>query len=186
MINWLAAFLSPLGGLVGNFVDWFNGVDGESAKARGWKLTNASFLLTTYSWLMIFAFIGFFKLICSKPRKWIRFISNSSYWLYLAHMPLVDVLQIWVSDWGAGADFWTKDNQWILISLKLGFVTGTSTALLLGSYFLIQYTPISTLLNGKRKRLFSAKPASPRPSIPEGASENENSNRDTPIGDDAN
>ena len=113
---------------------------------------------------MIFAFIGFFKLICSKPRKWIRFISNSSYWLYLAHMPLVDVLQIWVSDWGAGSDFWTKDNQWILISLKLSFVTVTSTALLLGSYFLIQYTPVSTLLNGKRKRLFSAKPASDAPS----------------------
>ncbi|MAF23527.1 MAG: hypothetical protein CMP26_13120 [Roseibacillus sp.] len=164
VINWLAAFLSPLGGLVGNFVDWFNGVDGESAKVRGWKLTNTSFLLTTYSWLMIFAFVGFFKLICSKPRKWIRFISNSSYWLYLAHMPLVDVLQIWVSDWGAGSDFWTRDNQWILISLKLSFVTVTSTALLLGSYFLIQYTPVSTLLNGKRKRLFSAKPASDAPS----------------------
>ena len=163
VINWLAAFLSPLGGLVGNFVDWFNGVDGESAKERGWKLTNTSFLLTTYSWLMILAFIGFFKLICSKPRKWIRFISNSSYWLYLVHMPLVDVLQIWVSDWGAGSDFWTKDNQWILISLKLSFVTVTSTALLLGSYFLIQYTPISTLLNGRRKRLFAYKSSSASP-----------------------
>ena len=85
----------------------------------------------------------------------IRFISNSSYWLYLVHMPLVDVLQIWVSDWGAGSEFWTKDNQWILITLKLSFVTVTSTALLLGSYFLVQYTPISTLLNGRRKRLFA-------------------------------
>ena len=163
-INWLVAALSPLGDLVDNSVDWFNGVDGKSAKARGWKLTSAGVLLTTYSWLMIFGFIGLFKLISSKPRKWIRFVSNSSYWLYLAHMPLVDVLQIWVSDWGAGSDFWTRDNQWILISLKLSFVTVTSTALLLGSYFLIQYTPVSTLLNGKRKRLFAAKSTSTDPS----------------------
>ena len=163
-IGWFAAVLSPLGDLVDNFVDWFNGVDGKSAKERGWEMTSASLLLTTYSWLMIFGFIGLFKMISSKPRKWIRFVSNSSYWLYLAHMPLVDVLQIWVSDWGAGSDFWTKDNQWILISLKLSFVTVTSTILLLGSYFLIQYTPVSMLLNGKRKRLFGAKPTPAAPS----------------------
>ena len=102
---------------------------------------------------MILGFIGLFKLLCSKPRRWIRFVSNSSYWLYLAHMPLVDVLQIWVSDWGVGSEHWDDENKWILISLKLGFVCLTSTAILLGSYFLIQYTWISTLLNGRRKAL---------------------------------
>ena len=162
-INSLAAFLSPLGSVIDNLVDWLNGGEDDSAMRREWKISSAGFLLTTYSWLMIFGFIGFFKMICSKPQKWIRFISNSSYWLYLVHMPLVDLLQIWVSDWGAGSEFWTKDNQWILITLKLSFVTVTSTALLLGSYFLVQYTPISTLLNGRRKWLFAYKssPASP-------------------------
>ena len=156
-INLFVSLSSALGNLAGHFVEWFNGADGQSAKARGWTMTKAGFLLTTYSWLMIFGFIGLFKLICSKPRGWIRFTSNSSYWLYLAHMPLVDVLQIWVSDWGAGSTYWTEDNQWILIFMKLGFVCLLSTALLLGSYFLVQYTHVSNLLNGRRKRIFREK-----------------------------
>ena len=54
---------------------------------------------------------------------------------------------------GVGSEHWDDENKWILISLKLGFVCLTSTAILLGSYFLIQYTWISTLLNGRRKAL---------------------------------
>ena len=149
----LKGISTPLEQGTSGMVEWFNGEDGITAAKRGWKLTSGGFLLTTYSWLMILGFIGLFKLLCSKPRRWIRFVSNSSYWLYLAHMPLVDVLQIWVSDWGVGSEHWDDENKWILISLKLGFVCLASTAILLGSYFLIQYTWISTLLNGRRKAL---------------------------------
>jgi glucan biosynthesis protein C len=69
-----------------------------------------------------------------------RWFSDSAYWIYLAHLPLVLALQIAVLPlvWPA--------------SLKFLLVFTTATTLLLVSYrWMVRYTWIGTLLNGPRK-----------------------------------
>ena len=91
-----------------------------------------------FVWLMIFGLIGVFRTFFSGESLKIRFVSDSAYWLYIAHLPLIQVLQVWVSEWPVPSVF------------KLVFVCLVTTGLLLLSYrYLIRYTPIGNMLNGK-------------------------------------
>ena len=83
--------------------------------------------------------IGLFHAVLNRPSPAIRYLSDSSYWLYLAHLPLVIALQAWVCDWPLPA--WVK----FLLMLTL------STALLLSSYhLLVRDKPLGWLLNGRQ------------------------------------
>jgi peptidoglycan/LPS O-acetylase OafA/YrhL len=104
-----------------------------------WRYELISICSALFVWLMTFGFIGVFRKFFSGEKPKIRFVSDSAYWLYLAHLPLIQVVQIWVSDWPIPSFF------------KLVFVCVVTTALLLLSYrYLIRYTPVGTMLNGKR------------------------------------
>lgn len=92
------------------------------------------------------ALIGLFTLALSAPAprlaRSIRYFSDSAYWVYLAHMPLVAAMSLWI---------FTRLDWHPLVEMLVG-VTG-AMALLMGSYELfVRYTPIGTLLNGKRTR----------------------------------
>ena len=70
-----------------------------------------------------------------------RYISDASYWLYVAHLPLVVFAQWWVSDWQMSA------------LAKFSGISIVITVFLLIVYEqCVRYTPIGTLLNGKRVR----------------------------------
>jgi peptidoglycan/LPS O-acetylase OafA/YrhL len=100
----------------------------------------AGVLQTVYTWQMIVGVISLGSLLLNTSRRWIRFVSDSSYWLYLAHLPLVLIGQRWLQDvdWPIGLEFL------VLVS--------TLTAVLLISYrWLIRPTPIGWLLNGRPK-----------------------------------
>lgn len=94
-----------------------------------------------YAWLMSFAAIGFFRwLVPAESRTW-RYLSDSAYWLYLAHMPLVILLQQYSRDWP-----WSG-------TLKFLLVTTLATAILLATYqVLVRHTWLGLLLNGPRPR----------------------------------
>jgi len=94
-----------------------------------------------YAWLMSFAAIGFFRwLVPTESRAW-RYLSDSAYWLYLAHMPVVIVLQQVSRGWPVPG------------TLKFLLVTTLATAILLVSYqLLVRHTPLGLLLNGPRPR----------------------------------
>lgn len=90
--------------------------------------------------------IGLCTLALSAPgprlARSIRYFSDSAYWVYLAHMPLVAAMSLWIFD----------PLGWHPLIEMLAGVT-TATLLLMGSYELfVRYTPIGTLLNGKRTR----------------------------------
>ena len=119
-----------------------------------------------YAWLMTFGLLGLFEAVLAKERRWVRYLSDSSYWMYLAHLPLILVGQ---------ALLLTVEMSPIMKTLVL---TNGSALLLLVTYALfIRYTPIGTLLNGKRTRArdgltsasdpvaaeASAHPANPQP-----------------------
>ncbi|MCS5630848.1 MAG: acyltransferase family protein, partial [Pirellulaceae bacterium] len=94
-----------------------------------------------YVWLMTFGLIGLFRKLMSSENKWMRYISDSSYWLYLAHLPLMIWLQWLISDWDLDG------------TTKFIIVCSVCTAVLLLMYeYLVRYTPIGTMLNGKKVR----------------------------------
>jgi peptidoglycan/LPS O-acetylase OafA/YrhL len=107
-------------------------------------------LISLYSalfvWLMIFGLIGLFRKIFSRENPKVRFVSDSAYWLYIAHLPLIQIIQFWVSGWPLPS------------YVKLLFTCIVTTVLLLLSYrYLIRYTLIGTLLNGKRFKNYEAR-----------------------------
>jgi peptidoglycan/LPS O-acetylase OafA/YrhL len=80
----------------------------------------------------------------------VRYISDSSYWLYIAHLPLVLLAQMVVRTWPISA--------WAKFSLVCVVVTG----ILLVTYeFMVRYTLIGTMLNGKKTRPRKASDESP-------------------------
>ena len=68
-----------------------------------------------------------------------RYVADASYWIYLAHLPVVVALQVWVGHWPL---------HW---SVKYSFVLAVSLAVLFASYhWLVRPTFLGQLLNGRR------------------------------------
>ena len=101
----------------------------------------ASVLQVAYAWGMCFGLIGLFRVVLPRERRGVRYLSDSSYWLYLAHLPVVVVAQAMVRNWNLPAE------------VKFLMITVSVTVLALLTYQLfIRYTPIGTMLNGKKVR----------------------------------
>lgn len=118
-----------------------------------WHLLAGS-LQVAYAWLMIFGLMGLFRAFLSRERYSVRYLSDSAYWQYLWHLTLVIGLQALVRTWELPA------------LLKFGLIVVTTCAILLITYQLfVRYTPIGTMLNGKRTRPVK-KPAAAEGSTP--------------------
>ncbi|MDF1843764.1 MAG: acyltransferase family protein [Rubripirellula sp.] len=101
----------------------------------------AALVAACYVWLMSFGLIGLFQHFFASQNDRIRYLSDSAYWLYLMHLPLVQLLQSWMADWPLPS------------SLKLLAICSITTVSLLICYeVFVRYTPIGTLLNGKKVR----------------------------------
>ncbi len=94
-----------------------------------------------YAWLMSFAWMGMFRSLLTRENKTVRYLSDSAYWLYLAHLPLAIVGQTLIAEWQFPA------------VLKLAALSAVLIPLLLLSYHtLVRYTWVGRLLNGPRRR----------------------------------
>ena len=94
-----------------------------------------------YAWLMIFGFIGFFRAFFSGENPRIRYISDSSYWLYIMHLPVIMFIQALISTWSMPT----------ILKFLIACVA-TTLPLLLIYEFVVRYNLVGTLLNGKRTR----------------------------------
>lgn len=90
---------------------------------------------------MIFGCLGRFRALLVRENRTLRYISDSSYWLYLSHLPPVIVAQVIIRKW---------QLPW---PIKLTLLSIVTTAVLLLIYDkLIRYTRVGTILNGPRTR----------------------------------
>ena len=93
------------------------------------------------TWLIIFGMTGFSLVFLNGPNKKIRYVSDSSYWLYLAHAPLIVYLQILLA------------NSQLHGFLKYFLIVSISFVALFASYHLfVRFTVIGGILNGTRHR----------------------------------
>jgi peptidoglycan/LPS O-acetylase OafA/YrhL len=99
----------------------------------------SAWCLALAMWLFVPGFIGIFFRVLERPVPWIRYLSDSSYWLYLVHMPVLLVFQI-----AAEETSWPP-------ALKALIVLAASLATLLASYHvLVRFTWVGAILNGRK------------------------------------
>jgi len=97
----------------------------------------ASYAFAVWNW--VFGLIGAALRFFSGESAVRRYIADSSYWMYLAHLPVVFALQMMVLDWPV---------HW---SIKFPLIVGVAVALLLSSYhYFVRPTYIGEILNGRR------------------------------------
>jgi peptidoglycan/LPS O-acetylase OafA/YrhL len=91
-------------------------------------------------WTMVALTLGVFRHLFSRPRPVIRYLADSSYWMYLVHLPVVVWLQVAVAE---------VPLHW---SLKLAFVSAATIAFALLTYDLfVRSTLVGQVLNGRRR-----------------------------------
>lgn len=100
-------------------------------------LAGLSVSLTFWYWNLFL--VGFAMKHLSSPSPRRRYAADSSYWLYIAHLPVVTALQVVAAQLS-----W----HW---SIELALILATSAAVLLLSYQLfVRSTWLGAILNGKR------------------------------------
>ena len=101
------------------------------AHALGYALT---------MWSLVFLTIGVFQKLCPRPNAFVRYVADSSYWMYLIHLPVVVWLQVAVAE---------LPLHW---SLKLALVSALTVALSLLTYdCFVRSTFVGWVLNGRRR-----------------------------------
>ena len=120
------------------------------------RLTALSALAeTAFAWLTCFGMMGLFRWLLSRPSFTVRYLSDASYWIYLAHLPLIVVAHWLVVDWP--------------ISYHLKYIlacVGVTVVLVISYQLFIRYTFIGNVLNGPRTR----RQSQPRPTATQSAS----------------
>jgi glucan biosynthesis protein C len=114
----------------------------RAAVPQPWAHAAISWALhALYAWTACIAAIGLFGRLMPTERPIARYLADSSYWLYLAHLPLVVAGQVLL-----------LRVPWPPLAKLVVLLTG-STALLLASYaLLVRHTVLGRLLNGPRAR----------------------------------
>ncbi|MBC8026636.1 MAG: ATP-binding cassette domain-containing protein [Steroidobacteraceae bacterium] len=106
-----------------------------------------AYLFGVAIWAWIFGLTGAALRFLSNYSPVRRYIADASYWVYLAHLPVVAALQVWVAKWPL---------HW---SIKFPLILLVGFAILFASYHvLVRSTFVGQLLNGRRVRR-GAKPA---------------------------
>jgi peptidoglycan/LPS O-acetylase OafA/YrhL len=147
--HWIAAFA----GIVTTLA--FAAVQGTPSHPR-YDLAHAAFVAgyALMMWSLVFLTLGVFRRLCGgepagaadrarEPSRWraaTRYVADSSYWLYLAHLPVVVWLQVAFAEFAL--PWWAK----------LGAISAITLAVLLVSYDLfVRSTAIGRILNGRRR-----------------------------------
>jgi len=98
---------------------------------------SAAYALTT--WLLIFGFMGLFMRFFAAPSPLVRYIADSSYWLYLIHFPILWQLNILL-----------PDLQWHWLPKSLLYLSISLVIMIPSYHYLVRSTWVGKLLNGRK------------------------------------
>ena len=95
--------------------------------------------------------VGLFERLLRSYRTWVRWLADSSYWIYIVHLPVVTFLTFYLAhlDRQGRLEYLTG----FIWSAELKFLAACVVTTVLGlvTYrYLVRYTLLGTLLNGKR------------------------------------
>ena len=93
--------------------------------------SQASIALTV--WLLIFGGVGLAERMLQRPNSIVRYICDSSYWIYLVHLPICVLVVIALRDWNASG------------MSKLSTAVGISIAISLLTYEAVRQTVIQRM-----------------------------------------
>lgn len=111
-----------------------------------------AFAVALWSW--VFGLVGAALRFFNGYSPVRRYVADASYWIYIAHLPLVAAFQVWVAHWPL---HWT---------LKYVFVLGASLAILFATYHLfVRSTFIGKMLNGRKYPRRAAQVLDATPSV---------------------
>lgn len=124
-------FFMVVGGLAGHFQESGN----DMVQAR----ISVAFFYSCASWLWSFALIGLFIRYLNGQSRFLRYVSESSYWVYLMHM---------FGTIGFGVILYEMPLHALV---KLGLNIAATTFVCIATYhFLVRRTLVGVLLNGRR------------------------------------
>jgi hypothetical protein len=93
----------------------------------------------------VLGWLGCFVALFRRPSAQVRYVADASYWVYVAHLPVVVAMQVGLA--GSGVPWW----------LAAPLVAGGSVVLLLGVYHVaVRETWLGTWLRGRRLEAGSA------------------------------
>ncbi len=99
-------------------------------------------LNTVIGWFFIFGFVGLFLRYFNSHSRLRRYLSDSSYWVYLIHLPFTLLIPAMIVDWN------------IPVGLKFLIVMlGTTVLCYLTYHFLVRGTFIGKFLNGRMYKI---------------------------------
>ena len=95
--------------------------------------------------------VGLFERVLRSSRAWVRWLADSSYWIYIIHLPVVTFLTFYLAhlDRQGRLEYLTG----FIWSAELKFLAASVVTTVLGlvTYrYLVRYTLLGTLLNGNR------------------------------------
>ena len=131
---------------------WYDlgGLPGLLPEHRGLLRLAHAVLYGVMMWSFMLGFTGLFTRFASHPSRAWRYVADSSYWVYLIHLPLVVALQVWLA---------YVPLHW---ALKLPLILLLATPVLFLSYHhLVRPTFIGQVLNGRRHPRHRSSGASP-------------------------
>lgn len=109
------------------------------ANGRDHPLYIVIYGLTAWSWVL--GFIGMAHRYLRRENPFLRLLSDSSYWIYIIHIPVLLVIQYLV-----------KDLSWPAEAKYAAVLCGTMAIGLLSYQIMVRYTFIGTILNGRRRK----------------------------------
>jgi fatty acid desaturase/peptidoglycan/LPS O-acetylase OafA/YrhL len=103
-----------------------------------------------FCWLLTFGFLGLALGVLNRPQPALQYLADSSYWVYLVHLPIVGLLQVDLHPVAAPA------------ALKFFVVLSLTLAISLASYQVcVRHTFFGLCLHGRRERAYPGLPSTP-------------------------
>ena len=116
-----------------------SGLDYKQGGTTTWLHLVTIFLNGLLTWLLVYAAIGLFQRFLDHDSPWVAYISQSSYWVYLVHLPIVSFAA------------WCLVDIDVPAIIKFALAGAFTVVVAFVSYHgLVRRTWISVLLNGRR------------------------------------